>query len=358
MTSSSPFQNMFSLPENFPQAQCIALKRELLIFGKVNCYSYHTRGNQYRWVCKLPRDYPNCGYCVVNLPKTNGEKETTLWMFGGYNGEVKMMKYVSVWKKKTNVQKLSQVSNANGQEVCINRGQNNFRSMRAVIGGRNNNLLFITYSKSIDVFNINTYTYVATSLLPVVDTLLHHCFVLKTTKHSTTAAAAGRLQKKANVEMLLFCKKTGLSINYDEDRKKFDIAYVHICSSMRMLHYYAFVCANGMVLFFGGVRESPPDSADVYKYVIEEDKWVKCEQALPYPLTNCTAVVSGDHEHVHIIGSSLGSVHLRTKLKDWMRRDTKAEKLWIVEEEDFREIEKVNCEINDMQQNANINNLK
>ncbi|ETO11881.1 hypothetical protein RFI_25495, partial [Reticulomyxa filosa] len=355
MATSSPFESMHRLPENFPKTQCVALARELLIFGgrrQVNCYSYHIRGNQYRFLSSFPSNYTTWGYCVVKIPKANDQKDTTLWIFGGYDGKVSIIKYASVWKKKAGIQWLSQVNSTNTKPIYIQCNQRDYCGVRAVVGGRNNNLLFVTYSKSIDVFNMSTCKYVSKFSLPIVDTLNYHCLVLKTAMPST--AAAERLQKKIKTEMLLFCQKTGLSIDYDEYQNKFDVANVHMCSTMRTLSHYAFLCTSGMVLFFGGIDGLRLSSANVHKYMIEENKWVMCTLALPHSLADCAAVVCGGHENVHVMG---GLTHIKAELKYWMKCDTQNEKLWITEEQGLREMEEVNREMSAMP-NVDINNLK
>ncbi|ETO00828.1 hypothetical protein RFI_36612, partial [Reticulomyxa filosa] len=77
------------------------------------------------------------------------------------------------------------------------------------------------------------------------DIIWFHCFVSK--------AGNGQGKKKMNAneekniknnEMLLFCKGTGLSIEYDEDNNTFQFHQLLVCDDIAQFNEYAYVCIN------------------------------------------------------------------------------------------------------------------
>ncbi|ETO36103.1 hypothetical protein RFI_00960 [Reticulomyxa filosa] len=95
------------------------------------------------------------------------------------------MNYVSVW---SNISKISNKSNNYNQWIPFTDNHNNpiiigennddYQGARAVIGGSNNHLLFITYSyHNISVFDLNTLQFVKHNYLPTQSMILYHCFV-------------------------------------------------------------------------------------------------------------------------------------------------------------------------------------
>ncbi|ETO30475.1 hypothetical protein RFI_06644 [Reticulomyxa filosa] len=187
--------------------------------------------------------------------------------------------------------------------------------MRAIIGGSANHLLFITHSPAnISVFNLNIFQYIKHETLPSDIWITYHCFVPK--------------NKKSN-EMLLFCKKTGLSIKYDEDHNTFEIHKIRVCTTINSLHSYACICVDDFILFL----------------------WMRLASPLPIAIANCVAVLSEDNAFVHILGfAEVASIHIKTKLKDCMGRIEQ----WVSEDKEIIDIEDVNIELEEMKQNLDI----
>ncbi|ETO29728.1 hypothetical protein RFI_07395 [Reticulomyxa filosa] len=117
-------------------------------------------------------------------------------------------------------------------------------------------LLFITYFYgNISVFDLNTFQRIGYDYLPVKE-ISYHCFV----SNSETGQGQGMTKTNKKIhEMLLFCEKKGLSIECDEDNNTFQFRQLPLCNNTAPFKYYAYVCINDLILFFGGY---------VYKYLI------------------------------------------------------------------------------------------
>ncbi|ETO06153.1 hypothetical protein RFI_31243 [Reticulomyxa filosa] len=333
-TYLTSFQSLKELPIPLVLSQCVLHKREILICGgwnKRSCYSYHKRKNEYKFICKYPSDVKLSGHCVVKLADNNSN-EITLLSFGGSpytKRHTLVMKYVSVWSNKSN--KSNKLHNYNkwvpftdnhNRPIIIGREKNhNYEGVRAVIGGKDNYLLFITYyPKNISVFNLNTFQFIKHDTLPASNQIGYHCFILNSEN------IQGQEMINANTQyyqMLLFCKKTGLSIRYEKGKNIFQFYQRSICNDIAPLHRYAYVCINGVILFFGGYGWNNNKwifSKSVHKYLIKEDKWITSQSTLHSPLLNCVAILSDNN--IHIIGGSNDKnttvlTHMNAKVYVW-----------------------------------------
>ncbi|ETO27254.1 hypothetical protein RFI_09878 [Reticulomyxa filosa] len=338
------FETLDCLPTPLPLSQCVVYKDEILICGgfhETACYSYHTKKKQYKQICSYPKDVKLFGHCVVKRVNQDNPNAITLLSFGGKYKHTLVMNYVSVW---TNVdsddgdeddnkedQKKEIRPSARGKNtwlpftdkqnrvIQIGRPEDYYDGARAVIGGSLQHLLFITYApKHIDVFNLDTYTYVLRSTLPLGDDntdILYHCFVCKTMP---------AMDKSNITEMVLFYKKLGFAITYDETKHAFEFQKLTVSDAIAPFVDYAYVYINGDILFFGG------DSSDVggvskavHKYSTKEKKWTKFDHTLPVALSDCIGIVSEDHSCVHILGGfdhnyNGVSTHLKTDARQWL----------------------------------------
>ncbi|ETO06571.1 WD repeat-containing protein [Reticulomyxa filosa] len=379
--------NTISLFETLPALttacffyQCVSYKDELLVcgaYGEKACYSYHIIRKQYKRICTYPDTTRLFGHCVIKRVHSNDSNEITLFSFGGSRYEEKhalVMQYISIWddekderqiEKSKHYNEWSPIMDNHNKPIFLGRKQDDFRGIRALIGGSNNNLLFITYyPKDIDVFDLNTFQYVNHTTLPIDTKISFHCFVLKTENELITPKAD---IKQSKSKMVLFCEKTGLSIDYDEVNNIFHFRSLWICSTMKHFYHYAFVCINDIILFFGGwngnVGYNTVVSNAIHKYSIQKDKWMKFELTLPIPSTDCIAVLSEDNMFVHILGGQDDewkemATHIQTKVAAWMKEETELEKQWIVEEEEKRVIEETKRELVTMKGKFNVKKLK
>ncbi|ETO04977.1 hypothetical protein RFI_32422 [Reticulomyxa filosa] len=308
------FQILNALPIPLSHSQCVLYKHEILICGGYDqraCYSYHTLKDEYKFICEYPSDVSLSGHCVVKLVDNNNEDRNriTLLSFGGSTYQKKhtlVMKYI--------------IMNA---QLSLEEMKNDYRGARAVIGGINNHLLFITFKyNNISVFNLNTVQFIKHDKLPTNDFIQYHCFVSR----SKNEQKQGMMKKnpKKNIKMLLFCKKTGLSIEYNENKNTFQFHKLPVCKDIAPFNLYAYVCINGIILFFGGYCSKSINehivSESVHKYLIKRKKWFKFKRNLPIPLYGCFGILNKDNTHAHIIGGRnykkiRGSIHMEKKIR-------------------------------------------
>ncbi|ETO30070.1 WD-40 repeat protein [Reticulomyxa filosa] len=336
--TSTLFQILKALPTPLYQSQCVIHKHELLICGgykQRSCYSYHTIKNEYKFICNYPSHVALEGHCVVKLVENNkGKNKITLLSFGsdcdGRNKHTLAMKYVSVWSNG-NDNEINKFKKSNNSSKCnkwisFTDNHNNpiiidsYQGVRAVIGGINNHLLFITYRKNnINVFNLNTFQFIKRDTLPINGRIQYHCFVLKSENGMIKTNEENNNNK---CEMILFSENTGLSIKYDEDNNTFQFHKISICDDIASLFSYACVCINGFILFFGGRHFKNGKfiaSKSVYSYSIQENTWVTFENVLPIPLYNCFGILNADNTHIHIVGGNNNeyksvSTNMKTKM--------------------------------------------
>ncbi|ETO17188.1 hypothetical protein RFI_20144 [Reticulomyxa filosa] len=337
----TPFQTLKELPTPFKQAQCVLHKHELLICGgyqQTACYSYHTIKNEYKLICEYPSNIYLCGHCVVKLVNNSNNKDTnqiTLLSFGGLYKHTLMMKYVSVWSNISN--KLNKFNNYNkwvpftdnhNHPINIGTDEDDYIGVRAVIGGSNNHLLFITYQlNNINVFDLNTFQFIKHDTLPIsnYNPIWYHCFI-----PNPKNGQAQEMMKtnKQNYQMSLFCRNTGLSIEYDEDNNNFQFRKLLICDDIVPFNCYAYVCINNTILFFGGWNRrfdaNTVISKSVHKYSIQENKWTTLQDTLSNPLRHCVAILNEEGNYIHIIGGEDNKMETSNKeikfiIEYWIR---------------------------------------
>ncbi|ETO07392.1 hypothetical protein RFI_29997 [Reticulomyxa filosa] len=361
----NPFQTLTCLPISPRQTQCVAYKDEFLICGGCEtneCYSYHTIKNQYKYICSYPSNVNIFGHCVVkyvNNNKDTNKSDITLLSFGGQDGnKIKhtlIMNYVSVWNDENeNIKKHCNewtpfIDNNNDNKIIIGSHEDDYQGARAIIGGSDNHLLFITYPpKNISIANLNTLKYIMHEDLPIDSETRNHCFISKENKN----------KNKNKNEMLLFCKNTGLSIKYDEDNNTLEFHKIRVCASLKMSESYGYIYINDFILFFGGDDLSISDK--IHKYCITENKWIQYEQTLPVLLENCTAVLAENATFIHILGVINGSeesIHMKINVKEWMKEGGRQQQ-WMMEDKEIVDLEEINIELEEMKPHLDIRKLK
>ncbi|ETO15239.1 hypothetical protein RFI_22125 [Reticulomyxa filosa] len=234
------------------------------------------------------------------------------------------MKYVSVWNDiLNNYNEWIPFTDNHNHPIIIGRDEHQYyEGVRAVIGGRNNNLLFITYYlQNISIFDLNTFRFIKHDTLPTNDSIWFHCFVSNSENgQGQQMMKINQEINKQNYQMLLFCNNTGLSIEYDEDNNTFQFHQLPVCDDIAPFNCYAYVCINDVILFFGGCSWDEiyfvVVSKSAHKYSIRENKWITFQNALPNPLHYCVAILSEENNHIHIIGGSY-ETHRKTKVRIW-----------------------------------------
>ncbi|ETO04475.1 hypothetical protein RFI_32923 [Reticulomyxa filosa] len=306
-------------------------KHEILICGgeyERACYSYHTLKNEYKFICEYPSDVELLGHSVMKLADNNkNSNQLSLLSFGGYKASrhTLVMKYVSVWNDDNNNDDKNQSENENETNKSkqlnklnqLNKSKNhnqwypftynpfffgryqdcNYRGARALIGGINNNF----------VFDLNTFKCIKRDTLPINSTIDYHCFVSKPANGQVQEMMKTNQKNKQNYQMLLFCKKTGLSIEYDEDNNTFQFQKLPFV----IIFHHSFImymCVSMM--------------QSLHKYSIRENKWMTFKNTSPSPLYDCVAILNEEDNYIHIIGglndkNKRVSTHMKTKVRVW-----------------------------------------
>ncbi|ETO14774.1 hypothetical protein RFI_22594 [Reticulomyxa filosa] len=302
--ASIPFQSVKKLPTPLSEAQCISHNNEILICGglrQLDCYSYHTDKDEYKFICSYPSDIRLEGHCVVEL--VDNSPEIILLSFGGKYKHALIMKYISVWNnaneriKELGGHQWIPFKDNNDNPVNIGDEGDNYLGARAVIGGSNNNLLFIIYyPNNISVFTLNTFKCIKKCIINTNDKILYPCFI----------ANPSIMKLDKTTEMLLFCQTTGLSINYNENNNIFQFCRLVMCDDIAPLRNYAYVCVNDFILFFGGwngkLKKKSIISNSIYKFSIRENKWTTLQNALPTALRHCGATFNKRNKYIYAIG--------------------------------------------------------
>ncbi|ETO06658.1 hypothetical protein RFI_30735, partial [Reticulomyxa filosa] len=236
------------------------------------CYSYHILKNECKLICKYPSDVTLEGHCVVKLADNNNE--ITLLSFGG-NTNIRhtlVMKYVSVWSNDNEINKSKKLNNYNKWVPFTDNHNNRIHTGRDRLlywnacddWWKQQSFVIITYYYYISVFNLNTFQFIKHDRLPTDNWI---CI---------TAL------------MILFCEKTGLSIDYDEDDNTFQFCKLPVCDDIAPFFRYAYVFVNDTILFFGGWNGKFGDkkiaSKAVHKYSIRKNKWKIFQNTLLRPL--------------------------------------------------------------------------
>ncbi|ETO35197.1 WD repeat-containing protein, partial [Reticulomyxa filosa] len=300
--SNQIFQNLKELSTPLFQAQCVTHKHEILICGgneQRACYSYHTIKNDYKFICEYPSDVGLYEHCVVKMVNNNKHSnQVTLLSFGGGHKYTLLMKYVSVWSNRSNNhnQWIPFTDNHN-HPIIIGKDENHYYiGVRAVIGGSNGNLLFITYPNNISVFDLNTFQFIKHDKLPTRTYIQFHCFVSKSENRQGQEIMKTN-QKKINKIIKCCCFVS---------RQVYQLNMMKITTLFNFINYlYAYVYINDTILFFGGSNcNGSVVSNSVHKYSIREKKWMTFKDIFPVLLYNCSGVLNEDNNHIHIIGTS------------------------------------------------------
>ncbi|ETO08511.1 hypothetical protein RFI_28875 [Reticulomyxa filosa] len=161
-------------------------------------------------------------------------------------------------------------------------------------------------------------------------------------------------------EMLLLCQGIVMDIQYNEQNNSFAFKKINMCKDMSKLSDYGGIYVNDSILFFGGGKSDMVLNT-VFKLFIKENRWMKFEHTLPLPLERCSVVVNTENTAIHIIGGHNKqrklTAHLKTDVDTWTKEETEAEKLWMVEENERRNIEETCTQVENMDKNIDIKKL-
>ncbi|ETO02165.1 hypothetical protein RFI_35271, partial [Reticulomyxa filosa] len=223
------------------------------------------------------------------------------------------MKYVSVWsneneneiKKSKEYNKWINFTDNNNNIIHIRTNEEDYCGARAIIGGSNNHLLFITYAKdNIRVFDLNTFQFIKHGILPTNNTIRYHCFILRQ-KNGCEIIRKKEENKKIN-EMILFHFSAGLLIEYDEDKNTFQFHNIPVCDYVAKFYRYAYIYINDVILFFGGYRFENKEimSKSFCKYFIQDNTWTIFKNVLPIQLRDSFGILNENNTEIHLIGGA------------------------------------------------------
>ncbi|ETO30329.1 WD repeat-containing protein [Reticulomyxa filosa] len=360
---TAPFETLATFPIPLQNTQSVAYKHEILIFAGYErraCYSYHILKNEYKLFCLYPNSINVDGHCVVKLVDNNNKNkhinEITLLSFGGKQRHSLIMKYISAWDndneiiKKKNYNRWFPFIDNNNNPVQIAKDEDNYNGVRAVIGGNNNNLLFITYNpKNISVFDLTKFQFIKHDILPIDINISFHCFVKRNENEN------GNKEKD---EMWLFCFEIGLSIEYDEKLNTFQFHKLRVCDTIKSFHYYAYSYIQNSILFFGGCLFYGSTSNQIHKYSIINNKWMKCKEILSIPLKYPIAILTEDNLFVHILGVDDTNNKLLTHIKMKISDFTEGNQKWMIENKEIADFEEIRIELEEMNKGLDIKYLK
>ncbi|ETO02302.1 hypothetical protein RFI_35133 [Reticulomyxa filosa] len=325
------FQSLTELPNLLSCSQCIMFNDEILVCGgsETNeCYSYHTLKKHYKYICSYPNDVKFNGHCVLQWKHSQTEaNKIHLLSFGG-QGKDKMkqtfsMTYQSVWDNNSyqsdvksepgSVVQTPNVWNRHEQDSKIGTIEDNLEGMRGLIGGKNNDLLFITHNPQnievIDLKIMKSLTGIRNNIMPIKKHeygIGYHCFVPLTMNN-----------EKVINHFILFCHSTGLLIKYDEQNKAFDCEELPTCPYLQQFRSYSFVYCNDCIFTFGGLNIATScRSKNVSMYSMKDKIWSQCNSTLPKETSATFALLDNNNMNVHIIGgrntqNKIQKTHLR-----------------------------------------------
>ncbi|ETO22685.1 hypothetical protein RFI_14508, partial [Reticulomyxa filosa] len=139
--------------------------------------------------------------------------QITLLSFGGdkYTRHTLVMKYNST--NTNNYNQWIPFTDNHNHPIIIprERDRDDYVGARALIGGINNHLLFITYKyNNISVFDLNTFQFIKHDQLPTNNNnyIQYHCFVSKSENGQVQEMMKTNQKYKQNYQMLLFKEET------------------------------------------------------------------------------------------------------------------------------------------------------
>ncbi|ETO15322.1 putative protein, unknown function [Reticulomyxa filosa] len=345
------FQTLKELPTPLADSQCVLHKHELFICGdkyERACYSYHTLKNEYKLICEYSSNVTLCGHCVVKLEDSNSNNDKdnnqiTLFVWNDDNNNGENQNETNKSKKLNELHQLNKSNNYNqwvpftdnhNHPIIIGRDHDDYEGARALLVEINNNF----------VFNLNTFQYIKHDKLPTNNDIWFHCFISKSENGQVQEMMKTNQKYKQNYQMLLFCKETGLSIEYDEDTKTFQFQELPVCDDIAPFYEYAYVCINDVILLFDGCNWSRNVvSKSVHKYSIRENKWMTFQNTLSSPLYDCVAILSEDNTYVHIIGGFDGKqrmlTHMKIDVSEWLSEEEMKKGIELKVEEDEKKNE-------------------
>jgi len=245
---------------------------------------------KYQKIC----DYPLLvkGHCVVKWKSDDTNSSITLISFGGVHKHTLTMEYKSVWDQK-NRNVINRWIRIPNKQVIGHKEQWNMEGVRALVSGKNNDLLFMTFSNSMNVINLRTFTYVANFAL-IRSMLAYHCFVPKTKKNKILVN-----------KFILIIEAEAILIEYDEEKNHISESILSYHVPLQRHYQHAYACWNDFVILMGGADyNSIKRNNSVHIYGMEDNQWLNSQLILPFRIVASAAVLSQNDTCLHMIGGS------------------------------------------------------
>ncbi|ETO21165.1 hypothetical protein RFI_16038 [Reticulomyxa filosa] len=273
-------KNIFTKLKNVPQTQlrhapCVWFGDEILICGgQCNsvCYSYNTVSDEYRVICNYPEEVNLIGHAVVAL-RSEKKDEVTLLSFGGFCKHTLIMRYKSVWAKNS-ADESSHTNEWVATSNIIGSPDDDLRFVRALIGGENNEVLFICHPPHhVRALDAHTFKCIAKCVLPK-------------TNGEITGGSCFVKTRQPN-EVILFNKANCAWITFHKVKKN---------------------------LRDNDIRK--PSVNFIFAFSLHTKKWKACKRVLPHPIAEGFAVISPDYSCIHIIGGYPYPYHFGVDIQD------------------------------------------
>ncbi|ETO25136.1 hypothetical protein RFI_12009 [Reticulomyxa filosa] len=294
---SPAFKKLRDIPVCMEGLQCMRYKNELIICGGTNnsnCYSYHLRKREYKFICAYPKGTKLKEHVVIKFGDTSSGR-ITLLSFGGYYKHTLQMDYQSVWEKPK--EHLNEWKNCHYE---IGEADDNLFQARALIGGNNNNLLFVIYNPgyilALDIEN--SFKCVAKRRLPIDGICGGSCFV------------------KCKDKMIFLNYYHNVAITYNDSNHQIEFRTFSVDHDVRHYCSFSYVYINEVIVIFGGFASGEHHSEKIFVYSVKRNKWKTSSEILPIGLFNSSAVLHDIHRCAHILGGlgNIGATNLHFKV--------------------------------------------
>ncbi|ETO06806.1 viral A-type inclusion protein [Reticulomyxa filosa] len=213
----------------------------------------------------------------------------------------------------------------------IGEFNDNLEGARGLIGGYDNDLLFIAhFPKNMQVIDLKTMqnmSQVQNATLPKEEYEfgVEHCAFVPLTIGD----------EPVTNHYILFCHSTGLLIKFDEKNRAFQYDTLPTCKALRNFTFYSFFHLYDFLFVCGGMSSTDKKkSKNIWKFAMKKKTWSECSVTLPIESSSTCAIMNHDYTYAHVIGGTNSAekrqkIHIRINMEELLE---KSELLQIVQE--------------------------